>query len=152
VTLVLAGAPVTLGRAGTPAGGGTGNHAALAAGLEQTVAALLSAGKRVWLVGPVPEVGYDVPRYFYLRSLGFADELEIAPTIAEFDQRQHFVLGLLGGLARRYPIGMIWPHEGLCNDVRCEIVRDGHLLYSDDDHLSVFGAQSIAGLFAPVFD
>ena len=32
------------------------------------------------------------------------------------------------------------------------IVRDGRVLYADDDHLSVFGAQSIAGLFAPVFD
>ena len=47
---------------------------------------------------------------------------------------------------------MIWPHERLCNDAGCEISRDGHVLYSDDDHLSVFGAQSIAGLFEPVFD
>jgi len=147
-----AGAPVTLLLPDVHAGSGVGNHAALAAGLEQTITALLSAGKRVWLVGPVPEVGYNVPRYFYLRSRGFAQGLEIAPTIAEFDERQRFVLALLDDLARRHPIGTIWPHERLCNDVGCDIVRDGHLLYSDDDHLSVFGAQSIAGLFAPVFD
>ena len=144
--------PATLALIETPLEYGPDNHATLAAGLERTIEALLAAGKRVWLVGPVPEVGYDVPRYFYLRSLGFARDLEIAPTLAEFDQRQHFVLGLLSDLGQRYPIGTIWPHERLCGDVGCEIARDGHVLYSDDDHLSVFGAQSIAGLFAPVFD
>ncbi len=147
-----AAAQATLLLPGVPASDGVGNHPALAAGLEQTVTALLSAGKRVWLVGPVPEVGYDVPRYFYLRSLGFANALEIAPTRAEFDQRQHFVFAGLNDLAQRYPVGSIWPHTRLCNDVGCDIIRDGHLLYSDDDHLSVFGAHSMADLFAPVFD
>jgi peptidoglycan/LPS O-acetylase OafA/YrhL len=145
------GTPVTLAFDAQPAGG-AGNHAALAAGLEATVSALLDAGKRVWLVGPVPEVGYNVPRYFYLRSLGFAEGLDIAPTLAEFDRRQAFVLATLNDLARRYPVGTIWPHELLCNDTGCAIARDGKLLYSDDDHLSVFGARSIAGLFTPVFE
>ena len=144
--------PATLALIETPLEYGPDNRATLAIGLERTIEALLSAGKRVWLVGPVPEVGYDVPRYFYLRSLGFARDLEIAPTLAEFDQRQHFVLSLLSDLGQRYPIGTIWPHERLCGDVGCEIARDGHVLYSDDDHLSVFGARSIAGLFAPIFD
>jgi hypothetical protein len=144
--------PATLALIETPREHGLDHHDPLAAGLDRTIEALLAAGKRVWLVGPVPEVGYDVPRYFYLRSLGFAQDLEIAPTLAEFGQRQAFVFDLLGDLPRRYPVGMIWPHERLCGDLGCEIARDGHVLYSDDDHLSVFGAQSIAGLFAPVFD
>jgi hypothetical protein len=146
------GSPITLALLEPPANGAAGNHTALSAGLERTISGLLAAGKRVWLVGPIPEVGYDVPRYFHLRAIGFADGLEIAPTLAEFGQRQAFVLSLMGDLARRYPIGTIWPHERLCNDVGCEIARDGHLLYSDDDHLSVFGAHSIADLFKPVFD
>ncbi|HEY3145754.1 MAG TPA: acyltransferase family protein [Dongiaceae bacterium] len=145
------GPPVPLGLAGH-SDAEVGNHAALSASLEHTIAALLSAGKRVWLVGPVPEVGYDVPRYFYLRSLGFADGFDIAPTRAEFGQRQAFALDLLNDLADRYPVGTIWPHERLCNDTSCAIARDGHVLYADDDHLSVFGAQSIAGLFTPIFE
>ncbi len=144
--------PATLVLVETPLEHGLDNHATLAAGLERTITALLAAGKRVWLVGPVPEVGYDVPRYFYLRSLGFARDLEIAPTVAVFGQRQRFVLTLLSDLERRYPIRTIWPHERLCGDVGCEIARDGHVLYADDDHLSVFGAQSIADLFKPVFE
>ena len=144
--------PATLVLEEGPFEPGADNHATLAAGLERTVSTLLAAGKRVWLVGPVPEVGYDVPRYFYLRSLGFARDLEIAPTLAEFDHRQGFVLALMSDLERRYPIGTIWPHERLCGDAGCAIARDGHVLYSDGDHLSVFGAQSIAGLFSPIFD
>ena len=155
------GTPVTLallppahadegGRDHTP--GETGNHPALAASLEQTVSALLAAGKRVWLVGPVPEIGYDVPRFVHLRALGFAAGLEIAPTLAEFRDRQGFTRALLDDLARRHPIGAIWPHQVLCDNDRCAIARDGHLLYSDDDHLSVFGAQSIAAVFSPIFD
>jgi hypothetical protein len=62
------------------------------------------------------------------------------------------VLDLLRDLAHRYPVGIVWPHERLCNDAGCEIARDGQVLYSDDDHLSVFGARSIAGLFTPIFD
>jgi peptidoglycan/LPS O-acetylase OafA/YrhL len=144
------GAPVTLALAGLP-DAEVANRTALALGLEHTVASLLAAGKRVWLVGPVPEVGYDVPRYFYLRSIGFADGLDVAPTRAEFDRRQAFVLGLFDNLARRYPVGTIWPHQRLCGDDGCAIARDGRLLYADDDHLSVFGARSISGVFAPVF-
>jgi peptidoglycan/LPS O-acetylase OafA/YrhL len=144
------GPPVPLGLPGVP-DAEVGNRAALSAGLEHTIAALLSAGKRVWLVGPVPEVGYDVPRYSYLRSLGFAGGLDIAPTRAEFSQRQVFVLDLMKGLTDRYPLGTIWPHERLCNEISCAVARDNHLLYADDDHLSVFGAQSIAGLFTPIF-
>ncbi|HEX6120882.1 MAG TPA: SGNH hydrolase domain-containing protein, partial [Dongiaceae bacterium] len=146
-----AGAPVKL-VLGEASSGATDNHAALAAGLEQTVAVLIAAGKRVWLVGPVPEVGYDVPRYFHLRALGLADGMNIAPSLSDFGARQAFVLGLFGDLARRYPIGTVWPHQGLCGDAGCDIVRDGHLLYADDDHLSVFGARSLAALFAPVFE
>ncbi|MEZ5830637.1 MAG: acyltransferase family protein [Dongiaceae bacterium] len=145
------GEPVALALAGFP-DAEVANRAALSIGLEHTISALLSAGKRVWIVGPVPEVGYDVPRYFYLRSLGFADGLDIAPTRAEFNQRQAFVLDLLNDLAGRYQVGTIWPHERLCNDISCAITRDGHILYADDDHLSVFGAKSIANLFRPIFE
>ena len=66
-------------------------------------------------------------------------------------ERPAFVLDLMNGLADRYPLGTIWPHERLCNDISCAVARDNHLLYADDDHLSVFGAQSIAGLFTPIF-
>jgi peptidoglycan/LPS O-acetylase OafA/YrhL len=47
------------------------NHVALAAGLERAVAELIAAGKQVWLVGPIPEIGYNVPRTLYIESLGF---------------------------------------------------------------------------------
>jgi hypothetical protein len=130
---------------------GAGNHAALAGGLEQTIAALLAAGKHVWLVGPVPEIGFDVPRYVHLQALGFAQDLDIAPTLDEFNARQRFVLALLDDLAQRYAVGVILPHRRLCDGTRCAVMRDGRLLYSDDDHLSVFGAQSIAEDFSAAF-
>ena len=41
------------------------NHAAFAAGLERVVDKLTTAGKQVWLVGPIPEIGYNVPRALY---------------------------------------------------------------------------------------
>jgi hypothetical protein len=145
------GTPVTLALLPPAHADEAGNHAALAGGLEQAVTTLLAAGKQVWLVGPVPEIGYDVPRYVHLRALGFARDLKIAPSLAEFRARQGFVLPLLGDLSSRYPIGAIWPHQLLCDNAACAIMRDGRLLYSDDDHLSVFGARSIAGIFAPVF-
>jgi peptidoglycan/LPS O-acetylase OafA/YrhL len=128
--------------------GGDSNLSALEAGLARTVAVLTAAGKRVWLIGPVPEVGLNVPNYFYLRSAGLTD-VEAAPTWAAFKARQANVLPLLDRIQHRYPVGLVWPHALLCNGASCRIASEGKMLYFDDDHLSTYGAELLAPVFVP---
>ena len=119
-------------------------------GMERTLSALAAAGKRVWLVGPVPEVGYDVPRSLYLAKLGL-DDADVRPTRGEFDERQRFVMSSLRRLAHEHQVGIIWPHEALCTTRLCDVARHGKPLYVDDNHLSPFADRSIASIFDPVF-
>jgi peptidoglycan/LPS O-acetylase OafA/YrhL len=142
------GNPVSI--VGSP-GAPPDNHAALAAGLEKAVAALTVAGKEVWLVGPIPEVGYNVPRVLYLDLLGMPGGVEIQPTYEEFVSRQRFVMALFDKMTKRYPVHVVWPHEGLCNARFCRVQDHGHPLYIDSHHLSRSGARSILAILDPIF-
>lgn len=127
------------------------NHLIFAAGLRRTVATLRAAGKEIWIVGPVPEVGFNVPRYFFLQSIGIGRGLDIRPNVEEFAERQKFALDTLTEVSDRYDANMVQPYSLLCDSQHCRIQQDGRALYFDDDHLSRFGAEKLNGLFDPVF-
>jgi peptidoglycan/LPS O-acetylase OafA/YrhL len=128
------------------------NHAAFAVGMERTLSILAGAGKKIWLIGPVPEVGYDVPKSLYLDKMGLGGEMDIRPTRNEFNQRQQFVVAVFHQLAKKYSVKIIWPHEALCDMTRCEVQRGGKPFYSDDNHVSPFADRTIASIFLPVFE
>jgi len=127
------------------------NRAAVEFGLDALVAKLKAAGKDVWLVGPVPEIGYPVPRALYLARLDRWLSQDIRPTFGEFRERQQATLDILKNLQSQYGAHLILPHEALCDASHCKIELDGAPLYADDDHLTVFGAEFIAPRFDPIF-
>ena len=126
------------------------NHRALSTGLENTVSRLIASGKTVWLVGPIPEVGYVVPRALYIAQLGIPGGVDVRPTSGEFDARQHFVIDLFDKLAREHPVSVVWPHRALCDHGKCRVEVDGRPIYWDDNHLTRFGADSISDVLAPM--
>lgn len=111
--------------------------------LDQTVTGLLDAGKQVWIVGPVPEIGVNFPKALHLQAMGIARETDVAPLRVEFDRRQANVIPMIRRLTQKYPVGIVWPHEILCTDVSCAVTSEGRPLYLDDDHLSDLGAVVI---------
>ena len=127
------------------------NHAGLAAGLERAIAKLSAAGKQIWLVGPIPEIGYDVPRTLYFDSFGVPRSFRLRPTRKEFDDRQAFVLTLFAIIAKKYGVRVVWPHEYLCDLRFCEVQREGRPLYIDDQHLTRSAALSMSAMFDPIF-
>jgi hypothetical protein len=127
------------------------NHSVFASGLEATVAQLIAGGKRVWLIGPIPEVGYNVPKSLYLQKAGFGSDVNIAPPTLEFSKREQFIFTTFRGLKERFPIKIIWPHEVMCDANQCLLQIKGKPLYSDGHHLSVTGAQYIAPQFDRLF-
>ena len=46
---------------------------------------------------------------------------------------------------------MIDPAARLCDGSVCPVVRDGHPLFYDAGHITVFAADGIRGMFDPVF-
>lgn len=128
----------------------TTNRAVFRRALDRTLEALRGAGKRVVIVGPVPEIGMDVPKALAIAPTG-EGQIESAPTTAAFLERQSFVLASFRDAAAASGSGLILPHEALCDAERCDVEREGRILYSDDDHISYAGIAVVQPLFAGLF-
>ena len=127
------------------------NKAAFVRGLRRTISQLVAAGKEVTIFGPVPEVGWHVPRTLaMLKYLGV--ERQFAPTREEFNARQHTVIRAMNAMADEFPVRLVFPHDTLCPGDRCSIQRDARPLYFDDDHLSTLGATLVLRTFDLIVD
>jgi hypothetical protein len=127
------------------------NASVAALGLTRTVLRLRALGKHVAILGPVPEIGYDVPTaaqvvYWSGRNL----ESIIAPTRDAFLERNRLVLALLDTLRRTTGVEVVMLDSQTCDSSICHVLLRGRLLYRDDDHLSTFGSMQLAPLFANV--
>lgn len=119
-------------------------------GLRRTLAALRSAGKRVVIVGPIPEIGWTVPRTLAMQRYT-GRSWPISPTFPEFLERQSFVILTLRKLAAEFSADLVFPHAALCDKNECAVMRGDQILYSDSNHLSLTGARQIHAIFEPIF-
>ncbi|HEX3809434.1 MAG TPA: acyltransferase family protein [Rhizomicrobium sp.] len=127
-----------------------GNHVVFSRGFNATIAALITAGKKVIVVGPIPEVSRSVPESLAkikLRSL----DLDIRPTAAAFFARQNFVLRTIKDAKQHYGITLVFPSDVLCDASKCNVAKDGKPLYRDDNHLNVWGAEQLVPLLRGAF-
>ena len=114
-------------------------------GLERIVAELAAAGKRVIVVGPVPEVNSSVPWSLALAAWR-GRSADIRPTVPEFEERNRTSHSVLAELAGRGLARIIYPEVALCDEARCRVESEGRALYSDDNHLSLSGAEVVGRL------
>jgi peptidoglycan/LPS O-acetylase OafA/YrhL len=121
----------------------SGNFALFRAGLDKTVTAILGTGRKVILLGGVPEIGWNVPDELF-RHLRWGVPLSAPPTRNEVTRRNDRADLVLTGLAERQGVRLLQIAPLLCNPV-CRVEEDGRPLYSDDDHLSRFGATTLVG-------
>jgi hypothetical protein len=125
------------------------NRRAFRRSLERTLATLRAGGHDVIIVGPVPESEYPVPEMLARRRLQ-GRAADPGPTLADFEAHNRFVFDAFRSNtdAAEY----LFPHQLLCSDgEHCATIRDERPLYSDQAHLSRFGAESVSVLFEPVF-
>jgi peptidoglycan/LPS O-acetylase OafA/YrhL len=126
------------------------NKAIFIRGFDRLLHSLISAGKTVWIVGPVPEASVRVPKALYIKHIGF-DTTDIDIPTALFWRKNKTVFSIFSDMAGKYPVKFIWPQQVLCDDAKCPVSEDGSALYLDDNHLSVFGALKTAPLYDTVF-
>jgi len=130
------------------------NSVILGAGLSRTVESLCGMGRKVVLVSDVPEIGYDVPRFYNLKTRFpmLVNGVDIQPTIAEYSMRQKKADGIFSELAKLPGVSLIHPERRMFDENgRGMFLSDGKLLYMDDDHLSTAGALFVAPVFDEVF-
>ena len=109
--------------------------------LSQTVESFTKLGAHVVVVGPVPEINFDVPEML-IRSVNLNFPL---PDVSfdGFTQRQANTLEALKGVSGKENVTVVYPHIKLCSQEQCTIVDGTQPLYDDDDHLSEKGVSLI---------
>lgn len=125
-------------------------HATFARIVERTVRVLVTAGKKVVIVAPVPEPGIDVPEVMALAA-AYGSHAHLGPSLSDYRARNAFVLRDLANLHETYGVTIVDPASVLCATGRCALMRDGKPLYFDHHHMSAYGALQLAGLFKPAF-
>ncbi len=118
------------------------NPAHVARALRRAVQALRAAGKRVLLIGGVPESGYDVPRAAFA-SVMLGQPRPLRQARAVFERRQERSRAMLRDVAAEMQVDLLDPAGFFCDDRYCVATRDGVALYRDDDHISPAGAAPI---------
>lgn len=141
-----AGADITLEWIGAPdrRPSSAGNPALFEAALQEVVERILAKGKRVVLIGPVPEVGYSVPNESARRAwLGLVPRANVTTT--EYRQRAQRTENILMRVAQSSDQVQYIPMSDLfCDATSCRSTgQDGKPLYVDDDHLTRTTSESL---------
>lgn len=112
--------------------------------LASTLVRLSALGLKTIIIGQVPEQGFDVPHAVALSRL-FSRQNPGGVPRREVEARAGSVDAALAALATGRPevkFLSIWP--SFCGPDLCAAEREGRPLYFDDDHLSNWGAVTVA--------
>lgn len=122
-------------------------RAAYWSSFHELARALKAAGKVVYVVDPIPELGASIDRVIYSPGLLGLSAAELrSSTMSYYEQRNRAVLPMLQ--APLLPPGTIRVRssEAVCDSKRCFAIIGGRSMYFDDNHLSVEGARRLARL------
>lgn len=117
--------------------------------LHNTLSLLNASGKKVVLLVDWPELGFD-PRSCLTRPFDFLRPASHACSVSkpEVEKRNRSYREQIVRLEREFPKMEVFdPLPYLCDSASCYGMRDGHLLYSDDNHISVAGARYLASAY-----
>lgn len=114
---------------------------------RQTILTYLNENKKVILVYPIPEVGWDVPTLAARMILFDAKPtIDLSTSYAVYKDRNRDAIGALDSVGEHMNLVRIRPDKLLCDTYiknRCAAQLNGVPLYYDDDHLSTIGARLV---------
>jgi len=119
--------------------------------LARTVEHLQSAGRRVAIVYPIPEVGYNTPVTLARLQLLGRSPWNFSRPLVLYMERQAAILSALDALPEGPLLIRIHPERLLCNSESCLVSADGQPLYTDGDHLSAPGAAMVSPAFQALY-
>ena len=112
-------------------------------GLEKTVQALLKLKKDVVIVEDIPLLPF-IPTLCIKRPGKYQSNLCKLPKGIVMDLQAEYHEILLA-VQQKYPeVRLVNAMEAICDAKTCPVVRNGHLLYRDSHHLSLYGSKYVA--------
>lgn len=120
--------------------------------MRDTLGRLQKAGKKVVFAYDIPTLDFDPKTCVKLRPLHLANR-DVRSTCAiprrEFEARAAFLRTAVGPVLNDFPeVRVFDPSRYLCDKEYCWAMKDGKMLYRDDNHVSLGGARELAGPFA----
>ncbi|PKO37961.1 MAG: acyltransferase [Betaproteobacteria bacterium HGW-Betaproteobacteria-6] len=111
----------------------------------------IAISRHVYLVRPIPEMGFDVPKTLS-RRLAFGIRKDVSIPIEEYRRRNEWVWKAQDAAARQCGVSILDPTAYLCDAERCFGSRNLQSMYMDDDHLSETGNKLLTPMFNTVFE
>jgi hypothetical protein len=130
-------------------------EAAFFAAFGRAVDALVAAGKRVVVVHPIPQPSGSVPTLLATRAHRGGDPHDVVIDRARYDADFAVAKAALDDIVARHGgrVTGAHPEAVLCDASRCALMLDDDVLYFDDHHLSLRGAErvlpALVGAFEP---
>jgi peptidoglycan/LPS O-acetylase OafA/YrhL len=109
--------------------------------LDKTLSQLVRAGKKVYYYLPVAEPGFDPRLCLGNLPLGRKPPLSCDILRSESDEKSKVLTQAVRTVLKKYPtVQLVDPNDYLCNGNKCPVIRDGHSMFKDDNHLSYSGS------------
>ncbi len=125
---------------------------AFSAAFMATVKKLHAMGVTVWVMRQVPAQLVYVSSALARAAYFGRDPARLERTYEAIRKRRHFIGAVFRAAAREYPLHFIDPADTFCPQHKmCLISADGQSLYTDNSHLSFFGAQWSRNMLDPFF-
>ena len=121
------------------------------AAIKDFISQFAGLSEKVIVVGPIPEVGWDVQNYIFRSFLrnGVVPET-LTTSKKRFLDRNRLILEALRDFSIAHPsnLHVVLPHQAFCDAIDCYAIREGRAYYFDDDHLSLAGAEKLFEQFS----
>jgi SGNH domain (fused to AT3 domains) len=120
--------------------------------MRETLGRLIKAGKQVIVLVEVPEMGFDpivcAPSRMFFKQGRPASGFCAIPR-REYDERASRYLQIVRAVVKEYPlVYAFYPYPYLCDERYCWAMKDGHILYRNDNHLAPDGWKLLEKAFA----
>jgi len=112
-------------------------------GVEKTCATLSAAGKRVWLLGAMPELLYNAPEFERRSRIIEYRGGDIAMNLGQYERRNAVNIALFRRLEAEGKARIIPAQLCLLNGSSFLYKSEASIYYIDDDHLSNAGAKPV---------
>jgi len=118
--------------------------------LESTTCELSRTGRRVFLVQPVPEMPFNVPKHMARRAMFSKKGHDVVLPLETYKERNANVFEVLSRAKMRCGVELLDPALVLCTPQGCMGSVNGRPIYYDDNHLSEFGNKLLVPMFRDV--
>jgi peptidoglycan/LPS O-acetylase OafA/YrhL len=122
------------------------HDAALVEALDDLIGILGAADKRIILIGPIAEPGYDIASNLS-RNLAFG-HVVTEPTTIAFDKFRQQYGSAIGHFEARKDMVFVRPDSVQCSSTTCSYVIGDMVLFADGDHISAHALS----IFRPLFE